>query len=164
MIPLIIIGLIVVLPIILALMRRVSSVLLFASLMAGALLLKFLGDDIGLAANAFIKGAQGPMYVQLAILLLPVVLTLLLLKHSVPTSKIALHFVPLLLTGLSIGVLALPMLPSDLQKEIFLTQPGNFLRLAQDDIVGAAVIFNLLLMWLSFRKEHHGGHHGKHHK
>lgn len=160
----VIIVLLVVLPIVIALLRRVNSVLLFASLMAGSLLVRFLGDDIGLAANAFIRGPQGPLYVQLAVLLLPVVFTLLLLKNSISTAKLPIHFWPLILTGLSIAVLALPLFPSNLQAEIFKTQPGNFLRVAQDDILGAAVIFNLLLMWFSFRVKSGKEHHGKHHK
>lgn len=163
MLPLIILGVLALLPIVAGLVLRVNVTYLFSALLSGSVLLKFLGDDIALATNAFIRGAEGPLYVQLAILLLPVVLTIVLLKGTVSAAKLPIHFIPLLGVGLSTAVLALPLLPSALQASVFATEPGNLLRIAQDDIIGLTILLNLFVMWLGLRKKH-DEHHGKHHK
>ncbi len=158
--PLVFLGLLVGLPFVLALIFRVHALFIFISLLAGNVLVYFLGDDAGLVAAMVSKSSTAPLVAKGVLLLLPVVLTFVFLRRTLSVSKIAFTIVPLLATCMSIAVLAVPLLTTDLQQQVFGSPSGNILKQAQDDIIGVAVISNLLLMWLTFRKT---AHHGKKH-
>lgn len=157
--PLILLAVLAVVPVFLALVFRVSAIYLFLSLAVGDLLVKYLSDDVSLTIDMVSRSSQVPMITALCLLFLPVVLTLSLLRKSLPTSKLMLHIVPLALTGLTAAVFALPLLDSNTQAEIFALPAGNILRQAQDLIVGVAGVSVLTLIWIS--RPHHGkGKHG----
>ena len=163
MAPILILLLIAALPVVLALLFRVSSLCLFAASAAGALLVKYLGDDVWLAVNMFVKGPNTQFFVQLSLLFLPVLLTLFFTRKSLPKSKILLHLVPIIANGLLIAAIAIPLLPPALQSGIFAVPIGGVAKRSQDIMVGAAVVLNLLLMWQLNRSNHHEGA-GKKHK
>jgi len=160
MTPLIILAAIAGLPVLLAILFRVNAVYLFVSLAAGYLMLQFLGDDAGLAMGAFIRGANVPMASQFLLLFAPLVFTLLVLRKSLPASKLLFHIIPLIAIGVAAAALALPLLPSPAQQQIFSKPYGDVFRDAQDVAVGAAAVLILLLMWLTMR--HKEGKKGKH--
>ncbi len=160
--PLILLAVIAGVPVVLALMFRVSAVFLFLSLMIGDLLVKFVSDDASLVLGSVLKNAKVPMAVELGLLLAPVVLTLLVLRRSMPASKLFLHILPLVLTGLSIAVLTIPLLASSTQAQIFETSTGSVFKRSQDLIIGITSVTILLLAWQSHK--HRPDKHGKHHK
>lgn len=162
MIPVVLFAVIAGLPILNALIMRVSAVFLFASIATGNLLVLYLSDDVVLALNAFSKSKNIPMIVQLVLLLLPVVLTLFFLRKTVPRSKLLMHLLPLIGSGLSIAVLTLPIFPSEVQGQIFGHPSGDVFKNSQDLIVSVTAIFVLLLMWHEY-KPHEGKHSKKHH-
>lgn len=161
MMPLIILAVLAGLPILLSIIFRVNAIYLFLSLLAGDILVKFLSDDVALALAMISRSTQVPMITQLTLLLLPVVMTIFFLRKSIPASKFVIHLLPLILTGLSIAVLALPLMTSGTQGAIFATPAGNLLRLTQDLIISVTAIMTLLLVWISNRQPH--GKHGRHH-
>jgi hypothetical protein len=94
-------------------------------------------------------------------LLLPVILTLFFLRKSTTRGKFFLHLIPIIGCGLSIAVLALPMLPNEVQGQIFGYPSGDVFKNSQDLIISITGIVVLLLMWSTYK--HHEGKHGKKH-
>src|SRR5574338_1017179 len=92
-------------PTLLALLLRVHSVYFFLSVAAGSLLVNHLGDDTGLALSMAFRGQNTMLIASVGILLVPVLLTLLFLRGSTPKRKSLLHILPLVMTGLTLGVL-----------------------------------------------------------
>jgi len=161
MLPIIIFGLLAGLPVLVAVLFRVSAVLLFTSIAVGNFLVLYLSDDVVLAVNAFTKDKNVTMAVQFALLLAPVVLALLLLRKTVTKGKLILHVVALVGCGLSIAVMALPIFASDVQAQIFKMPLGDIFKNSQDLIVGITAIVVLLLMLSTYR--HKEGKGKKHH-
>lgn len=159
MVPIVIFAVIAGLPILNAIILRVSAVYLFVAIAAGNLLVLYLSDDVVLALNAFSKDNNIPMAVQLILLLMPVVLTLFFLRKSVTRGQFLLHILPLIGCGLSVAVLTLPILPSEVQGQIFGHPSGDVFKNSQDLIVGITAVLVLMLMWKT-----HGQADGKHHK
>jgi len=121
-----------------------------------------LSDDVILAINAFSKDKNIPMIVQLVLLLLPVFLTLVFLRKSTTRGKFLLHLVPLIGCGLSLAVFTLPILPQDIQNQLFESPSGNIFKNAQDLIVSVTSVLVLILTWHTHKQ--HGDTHGKKHR
>ncbi len=159
MIPLILLSLIIGLPILISLLFRVSAVFLFLSMLVGDVLVKYLSDDVIMVVSGFIKSNRVPVIAQLLLLFLPVVMTLVVLRKSLPKSKLLVHVLPLIFVGLSLGVLALPLLTSGVQSTLFGTPAGRVFRNAQDLIMSGAGLMILMLAWQSYKhkpdKKHH---------
>lgn len=151
MAPLVLFAVIAGLPVLNAIVLRVSAIFLFVSIAVGNFLVLYLGDDAILAVNAFTKDKNVPMVVQLTLLFLPVVLTLITLRKSLAKSKLLLHIVPLIGCGLSLAVLAVPLLPSGLQAQIFALPLGDVFKNSQDLIISVTAVMVLLLTWRSYR-------------
>jgi hypothetical protein len=140
------------LPVLLALVFRVSAVYLFLSVAAGSLLVLYVGDDAGLASDIFMRSPHNTMIAQLVLQLLPVVLTLLILRKTMPATAFLLHVPVVIATGLALAVLTLPLLDAGLQDKISADQYGNMVRESQDVIVAAAASASLLLMLITSRR------------
>ncbi len=151
MIPLILLGLIAGVPVFLALLLRVSAVFLFLGILVGDVIVKYLSDDVILVLSGFIKNEHLPMIAQLCLLFLPPVFIVVGLRKSLPRSKMLLHVLPLIFTGLGLAVLALPLLTSGTQAAIFGTAIGRLLRNSQDLIMCGAGLLVLGLAWHSYK-------------
>lgn len=158
----IILGAIAGAPVLVALLLRVNSVFLFLSAVAGNLFVQYISDDAELVAGIVIKGANVPTATRFALLFLPVVLTIFFMRKTMQKSKVLLHLLPLVATGLTIGVFALPLMASSAQDQIFASAYGDIIRDTQDVAVSAAAFLTLLLVWATYR--HKEGKHGKKHK
>lgn len=163
MTPLILLAAIAGVPVLLALFLRVSAVYLFLSAAAGSLLVTYIGDDAGLALGMMMKGQNTTLIAQFALLAIPVVLSLFLLRKTMPKSKVLLHLVPLIGTGLTIAVLALPFFDSTTQSQIFANYYGDMFKDAQDVIVGATSLMILFLMWITLKHKEDKKHKKKRH-
>lgn len=141
---------------------RVNAIFLFAAVAAGNLLVMYWGDDAGLVVGMWAKGVNSNQIAQLTLLFLPVVLTLLLLRKTLPKAKLLLHAPVLLGVGLSLAVLALPLLDSSVQSKIFSNEYGNLFRESQDMAVGLTAIAVVLLMLLTNRHREGKKHKKKH--
>lgn len=160
--PLLILALCVVVPVLAALLLRVNALYVFLSVAAGLLLTQYLGDDTNLALGVLVRGPQTPTIANILALYLPLVLTLVFLRKSVPKNAMVFHVVPIILTGMMLGVLVLPLLDSNMQAQIFQDYYGGKFKSAQDLIVGASVLSTISLMWATGKPRL--GKHAKHHK
>lgn len=159
MIPLVIIGGIVVVPILLALILRVNALYVYFSICVGYFLQSTLSDDIDLVLATIIKGSDSMVIARLVLLAVPIIVTLYVLRKTQGKSFIF-QVIPLILSGLFLAVLALPLLPTNVEQDIYGSQFGEGIRRSQDLIVAAASVSNLALAFMLFK---HKKPHGKHH-
>lgn len=157
--PLVLFAALAGLPVLNAIIFRVSAVLLFTSIAVGNFLLLYLSDDVILALNTFSKDKNIPMITRLVMLLTPIVLTLFVMRKSLPGSKLIWHIIPIIGCGLSIAVLAIPIFPSDIQGQLFGMPSGDVFKNSQDLIVSITAILVLMLMWRGYK--HSDGKHSK---
>lgn len=153
MVPLIVIGAIVLVPVLLALIFRVNAVFVFVSVCVGYFLQFALSDDVDLALAAIVKGSNSMVFARFVLLLLPVVLTIFLMRRTAGRSAL-LQIVPLILSGLLLGALALPLLPPNMEQGVYDSAYGGNIRGAQDLVVAVAAISNLLLIFALFKQKH----------
>lgn len=162
MAPLILFAVIAGLPVLNTLLLRVNAVFVFTAIAVGNFLVLYLSDDVVLAINAFSKAGSIPMIVQLVLLSLPMILTLIFLRKTMPTSKLLFHLIPTIGCGLMFAVLVVPILSSSLQAQIFSIPFGDIFKNSQDLIVSVTSILILLLMWHTYKHKeakHKKGHH-----
>lgn len=146
-------------PILLTLIFRVNALYTFISIGVGYLLQLALSDDVDLALAAIIKGSNSIVFAQFILLITPIVLTMFVLKKTASRTFL-LQIVPLLLSGLLLAALSLSLLPPAIEQAIYDLPYGSSIRGAQDLVIAAAAISNLLLMWSLFK---HPTEHRKHH-
>lgn len=157
--PLILLGIIAGLPVALALLLRVNAVFLYVSVVAGHLLVQYVGDDADLAFGMILSDSQAPTVANFVLQLAPVVLTILFLKKTLPASKMFLHIIPSIAIGLSLAVFVLSFLSNGVQDEVLSGTYGELIQNSQDVIVAAASLFTLLLAWLTYRNKEASGRH-----
>lgn len=158
MLPLIIIGAVVLAPVLFALIFRTHALYMFASICVGYFLQFALSDDIDLVLATIIKGSNSMVIAQFVLLGLPIILTLCILRKTAGRS-VLFQLIPLIFSGLFLAAITLPLLPPGTEQAIYDAPYGGNIRGAQDLVISAAVVSNLVLMWTLFK--HHGK--GKHH-
>jgi hypothetical protein len=159
MIPLIVLGGFVAVPVLLALIFRVNAVYIFLSICVGYFLQFALSDDVDLVLATIIRGSDTVVAARIGLLTLPVVATLFALRKTVGKSFVF-QFIPLILSGMFLATLALPLLPPNFEQSVYSSQFGGGIKSSQDLIVAGAVAMNLILAWTLFK---HKGDHRKHH-
>lgn len=137
---------------------RVPSFAAFFSLLIGQLL----NNEASSEAYDFASGVIGVSefnYVKLALLLLPLAITILLLRGRRPKSKLALDLIPALFVALVAVLLAYPLIPGgeDLVEMATNDQVDRYKTV----LLIAASISGLLSAWTSYPKTE--GKHGKKH-
>lgn len=136
-------------PIILAFLWRVNSLLLFTSVAVGDLLVHYLSDNASLVLAGFYKGANVDMIAKLSLLFLPVVLTLLFGRKSLSKTKTVLHFVPIVATGGVLALLALHVLPIGFQVSVNNSPVGGKIMQVQDIAIAGAGVASLVVAWIA---------------
>lgn len=160
MLSLIILGAIVLVPVLLALLFRVHALFVFLSICAGYFLQFALSDDVDLAFATIVRGSDTIVFARLVLLLLPILLTIFVLRRSQAKSAL-LQILPLVFSGLFLAVITMPLLPENLHQIISESEYGGNIKGAEDLIITAAVVSNLVLSWMLFKTK--GGKHSKHH-
>jgi len=160
--PIFILGAIAGAPVLLALVFRVSAIYLFLSAVAGSLFVTYVADDASFVVEMAAKGGNIPTITKFALLFVPIVVTLLFMRKTLPRSKLLFHILPLLATGLAIGMFALPLFSGDFQHQIYDKQPyGTVIKDAQDVVISGAAFLVLLLVWIT-KRDKPDKKHGKH--
>ena len=147
----IILAIIAGVPVVLALVLRVSAVFLYLGVAAGLILSQYIAQDTSLALNAFFAHSQVDSYVRLVLLLLPVLLTLIFLRKTLPGSKFFLHVVPLIITNVALGTFIMTNLPGGVQHQLVTNPVGRIANSAQNLLITASTVVTLLLAWLTMR-------------
>lgn len=159
MVPLILFGAIIGAPVLLALVMRVNAVFIFMSIGAGYLLQMSLSDSVDLLVATFIRGSDSLTIARIALLVLPVLLTLFFLRKTMGRSLIF-QFIPLLFSGMMLGVLMLPLLTPGFSQSVYNSQYGGSIRSSSDLVTAITVASNMILAYMLLKsprshKKHH---------
>lgn len=140
---------------------RVPSSIAFLSLLIGQLLSTEVDDDIYSLISSMMN-VPDTRYVQIGLLVAPLVLTVLILHGRVAKSKVFIEAIPLLLLSALTLVLLSPLL--DPLNNLLQTVTNNQLTAYKSIIVVAASASGLVSAWLSYPKAAHLGKPKKHTK
>lgn len=163
--PYLVIGLFGGLPLLLALILRVHTSALFLSIAGGYLMALFVGDTAGLVSRSFITNTSTAMVTKLVVFLLPIIMTMWIMRKSLGASQLPVHFLPMIGCALLILVLGVPFLPPATQAAVYGGFPGSILKQMPDAIIGVSVALQLVLMWVTARPRHNqSAHHTRHRK
>lgn len=152
-------------PILLAVLLRVNAAILFMSLCLGAVLVQYTTSD----TSAFVgsvapQGNIGQNLVRIALLFLPMALTMLFMFHSVKGgTKALLNIIPAIALGLLSALLVEPFLSSGLRGNIERSPVWHQFIQAQTLIIGFGAAISLLFLWLHRGGGGEKGKHVKHH-
>lgn len=158
--PLIILILLLVAPIFLLMALRISAALVFLSLCLGNVLVQFIGNDAGTmltsaAARAPGTATPGQSYINLFLLLLPVVLTMLTMIHSIHgNARLVLNILPAAGVSMLGVLLAVPLLSAGLTGSITQLALWRELENLQGLILSLSTLLCLLFLWMQRPKGH----------
>lgn len=165
--PLIILIILLAAPLILLIALRINAALVFLSLCLGNVLVQFIGPDAGTILSSGVARAPGGLppnqsYINLLLLLLPVVLTMLIMIHSVRgKAKLAFNLLPAAGVSLLGVLLAVPLLSAGLTGSITQLALWSELENLQTLILSLSTLLCLLFLWMQRPKAHPED--GKHH-
>lgn len=145
-------------PLLLAFVFRVNSVMLFLSLACGSLLQKTLGESTSLALWSIVKNGPIDEISNLILLGLPVLMTLVISRKTMRHSGVFLQLVPLIATCAAAAMLALPLLSPGIIGALYAGPFGKELKQSQDVVIALAAVLNLMLAWRVYRYHDHSKH------
>jgi len=150
--PLVVLGILIGLPLLLSFVLRVNAGVLFLALCTGSVLVDFVSNDAIQIANSFFSHNNGTVInsvIQLALLLLPAVLTIVFMRRSMTGAKTLINILPAVASGLLTALLAVPLLSAGTQHNIMASQAWSILEQFQSLIIGAGAFVSLLVLWSS---------------
>ena len=153
-------------PAVLIILLRSDAAVVFLSLCAGALLVRYAGSDASLAGSVIGNNSTVvSQYFELGLLVVPVLLSAVMLKKSMRGPKMILNILPAIGVGLVGVLLAVPLLPNGLSDTITKTSGWSLLYNNREVVVAASVLVSLVSLWLAHlgkhKKEDKGHHKGK---
>lgn len=146
----IILALIVGVPILLALLFRVSAPLVLLSLAGGVLLQQAMSDSAILAVSGFV-GDQAEVVANLGLVWAPLLMTFFFGRKTYPHGSVGLQIIPLATASIAGAVFAIPFMTEGTRVAITDGFFGDVLRQIEDLIVLVAVLLNLMLAWRIFK-------------
>jgi hypothetical protein len=147
-------------PVALLLLLRSNAAIVFLSLCAGALLVRYVGDDAGLVGSAVgNNSALTGQYFQIVLLLLPAALSTLFTMRSMRGAKLIINLLPALAVGFVGVILTVPLLPGGVQHNITSLNGWSILDHNKQIIVAAGVLVSLAVLWLVRPSHHKKRHH-----
>lgn len=153
MLPYIILGIILGLPVVFGLFFRVSASHLFFSVMTGELLGRYFGKDVEHFISNTFKNEDLTHYSEAIVITLPIILTAIFLKGSISRTKGILNLFPLVITSIVYAAFMLPILPQEVQDEIAKVPLGESLLGTHSVIIGGVVLIQLVALWVLNRGE-----------
>ncbi len=160
--PIVILGLLVGLPLLLAFILRVNAGILFLALCTGSVLSQFVsGDTIKIYDSFFPKsGDITASVIQLVLLLLPAFLTILFMRYSMKGTKGLINLLPAAASGLLTALLVVPLLPPGVRYNVLGSDAWSIIEQFQSVIIGAGAFVSLVVLWGSKpRNDKKGKHH-----
>lgn len=155
-------GLLVGVPLILFTVLRIKPLYLFTSVMTGYVWVQFLGEPAELMLQSLTGLQNADVVARIVLLLLPLCLTLVLMRRSLASGALAFQFFLLVANALLVAVLIMQNLPSETRNDLYATEAGNTLRQANDVVIAGVAGLHVLVMWI-MRPKNHDGHHKKKH-
>lgn len=162
--PLVLPGLIVGLPLLFFIVLRVKPLYIFVSIVTGYFLVTMLGDTAALTFGSVVQGSSSETFIKVVLLMLPLILTLLLMRKTLSPAALPFQLILLIANALLLAELLVPLLPPGTQHTVYSTPLGSVLKQAHDVVIAGVASLHVVVMWL-MRPRHHGehGHHGKKH-
>lgn len=147
--PLILMAVIAGVPALLIMVARAKAGLVFMSLAVGSVLSIFVGDTSLEMVQTFMRGfnTTTQSIVQIGLLLAPMLLTLLFLRHTLSSSKMLFNLLPAVLTGVTTLFLLVPLLPPGTMYQIYGTSFWNQLAQYQAALISAGALVSLAQLW-----------------
>lgn len=161
--PLVILIILLAAPVAVLTWLRINASLVFLSLCLGNVLIQFVGPDAATILSSSSSKTHGAPesigYVNLFLLLLPVVLTTVFMIHSVRgRAKLLFNLFPAISVGMLVTLLAVPLLSAGLTGSLTQLTLWHKLESLQTLIVSLGAMLSLLFLWMQRPK---GGHEGK---
>ena len=160
-----VLGAIVVIPIILLIVLRINSALVFLSLCLGSVLVQFVAPDADSLFGLFTSGnfnahSTGSNTIRLLLIAVPAILTSIFMIRTVKGHfKLAINVLPAIGVGLLSALLIVPLLSKGLQHNIITSSFWDQAQKSQDLIVGSSAMVCMFVLWLQRPKT--GGKHYK---
>jgi hypothetical protein len=145
-------------PLVLGVLFRVGAPHLFFSLMAGELLARYFGHDVDKLAADSLSTPTPERYGELLLVFSAMLLTAFFMRGTVSKSRLALHILPLAITGIIMAAFLLPLLSPGLQESISTTYVGGLILNLNRSIIGVVVVVQLISLWLFNRSEKKSEH------
>lgn len=166
--PLIILIALLAIPIIAIMWLRINAAQIFLSLCLGNILVEFIGPDaakIITSASSRTHGTEPSLaYLNLALLLLPVIATAVIMIHSVKgRAKLAYNLLPAIGVSVLTALLALPLLSENITGAVLDLPLWRELENLQTLILSVSAMLTLLFLWMQRPKSGGDEKHGKHH-
>lgn len=160
--PLILLGLLAGAPLALFTVLRVKPLYIFVSIITGNLWVQYLGEPADLTVRSLVHVSHPDVVARIMLLLIPLVITLLLMRKSLPASALPFQFFLLVANSILLAVFVINLLPIGVRASLYSTNPGNVVRQANDVLIPGIAGLHVLVMWIMRPKNHEG--HGKHKK
>lgn len=141
-------------PLLLAWLLRSNPSLLFLSLCAGVVLQTFASREATeLAAETNLVFLTSDL-VNIALITLPMVLGLLLLRGTLDRSKLVMHILPAVCAGVLLMLATANYLPPSVRLELLSSQLWSELQKYSAAIIGLGVLASMLPLWLKQPRPH----------
>ena len=136
---------------------RVNGAIAFMSLCLGSVLVTYTSDDVtgvltSMSTNN--KVLATTQWVQLALLVIPFLLTILFTRGSVKGAKGITNILPALATGLLCALLVVPLLNANIQRQIQDLSAWRQLSNAQTGVLLGGALFSLVFLLFTHRRKH----------
>jgi len=141
-------------PCVFAILFRVNAVLLFVSVVGGHMLANTFAADAALLVSTFVQSGDSEVIARTILQFLPVFMMLLLARRTASKSTAIMHLVPTIFVCALLMTFALDIVPASVANDFTGSQTGQQFSQAQNMIIGAAVVSQLLLIWSTHRPEH----------
>jgi hypothetical protein len=159
--PTILLALIAGLPLIFTAVLRVKPLYVFVSIVCGYFASEFLGEIAALTLGSVLQVNNIGVIARLFLLLLPLVVTLFLMRKTLSAASLPFQFILLAVDSILLATFLVPILTPGLQASIYSTNIGNVFRQAHDVLITSITGLHVLVMW--FMRPRHDAH-GKHKK
>lgn len=162
MVPLIILFGIILLPLLASLFLRSNGAVAFLSVCLGSVLASLVSADVADFLTGFtpMNGSATAEWTRVALVGLPLLISLFVTRKSVGASKQLLNFIPALAAGLLLALFLVPVLPRDVQRLVTSNELWNsILNMETAVILGGALMAYVLFLFL---RPHHKDEDKKH--
>jgi hypothetical protein len=152
----ILLGVLALGPLTITLLLKSNAALSFLSLCAGFVVISFAGTDLeNLTGQLNFSINSGTL--NLALLALPLLLTLLFTKKSYKDKPaLIFHAAIALCAGGLLALVGIPLLSESVRANFAGSEPWSQLQHAQGAVIGAGVFLSLATVWLTSGKKHGG--------
>ena len=143
-------------PAVLTLVLSSNGAMVFLALCEGLIVNDTLGKDAISALRAVFPRANSVQEstLHLIILLLPAVLTAIFLRRQMKGPRMLFNIAPAVLTGATVALLSVPLLPGGVQYDIQQTGLWSAMEQFEGVIIGTGALISLLLIWTAHSKKH----------